>query len=185
MYPPWLFDVQLVHNGRNQHDGESTKDRLVCLEAIVDTLQPDLESLAKNTKINSIEMASVKQTCAEFVSEFSDKLSKVTKDVAVLVEVLKGDVVNLEKKIGLLKRAVGNTSQVEDRPSKVKVPEPRLITELEMLKSWRTFCGIQSIIFELLVYMKQSESLSRACTLRVMLRCGGGAIFKRMLKRNN
>lgn len=65
---------------------ESTKDRLVRLETIVATQQPELESLAKNTEINSIEMASVKQTCAEFVSKFSDKLNKVMKDVAALVD---------------------------------------------------------------------------------------------------
>ena len=38
--------------------GESTKDKLVRLETIVSTLQPNLESLSKNTKINSIKMAS-------------------------------------------------------------------------------------------------------------------------------
>ena len=40
--------------------GESTADKLVRLEAIVGTLQPDLESLPKNTKINSIKIACVK-----------------------------------------------------------------------------------------------------------------------------
>lgn len=40
--------------------GESTKDKLVRLKAIMGTLQHDLESLAKNMEINSIEMVNVK-----------------------------------------------------------------------------------------------------------------------------
>ena len=40
--------------------GESTKDILVRLETIVGNLQPELESLAKNTEVNSIAMAGVK-----------------------------------------------------------------------------------------------------------------------------
>lgn len=69
---------------------ESTKDKLVRLDAVVDTLQSDLESLAKNTKINFIEMENVKQTSMEFVNKFSDKLNMATEDVAILADVLKG-----------------------------------------------------------------------------------------------
>lgn len=105
--------------------GESTKDRLVRLETIVGTQQPEPESLAKNMEINSIEMVGVKQTCAEFVIKFSDKLNKVMEDVAALVEVLKGGIGDLEKEVGLLKRVVGNTPRVEDGPLKVKVPKPK------------------------------------------------------------
>lgn len=69
---------------------ESTKDKLVRLDAVVDTLQSDLESLAKNTKINFIETENVKQTSMEFVNKFSDKLNMATEDVAILADVLKG-----------------------------------------------------------------------------------------------
>lgn len=40
--------------------GESTKDILVRLETTVGNLQHELKSLAKNTEVNSIVMASVK-----------------------------------------------------------------------------------------------------------------------------
>lgn len=53
--------------------GELTKDRLANLKAI------------EGTEINSIEMENVKRTCAEFVSEFSNKFNKVTKYVTGLV----------------------------------------------------------------------------------------------------
>lgn len=69
---------------------ESTKDKLVRLDAVVDTLQSDLESLAKNTKINFIETENVKQTSMEFVNKFSDKLNMAIEDVAILADVLKG-----------------------------------------------------------------------------------------------
>lgn len=69
---------------------KSTKDKLVRLDAVVDTLQSDLESLAKNTKINFIETENVKQTSMEFVNKFSDKLNMATEDVAILADVLKG-----------------------------------------------------------------------------------------------
>ena len=119
--------------------GESTKDKLVHLETIVGTLQPELESLAKNTEINSIEMAGVKQTCAEFVGEFSDKLNKVMEDVAALVEVLKGNIGDLEKEVGLLKWAVSNTPREEEGPSKVKVPEPKAYNETRNAKELENF----------------------------------------------
>ena len=56
---------------------------------------------------------------------FSDKLNKVMENVAALVEVLKGDIEDLEKEVGLPKHAVSNTSRGEEGPSKVKVPEPK------------------------------------------------------------
>lgn len=114
--------------------GELTKDRFVRLEAIVGTLQPNLESLAKNMEINSIEMANVKQTCAVFVSEFSDKLNKVLEDVAALVEVLKSDIGDLKKEVGLLKQAVCNTRHVKGGPLKVKVLEPKAYNETQNAK---------------------------------------------------
>lgn len=116
--------------------GELTKDRSVRLEAIMGTLQPNLESLAKNIEINSIEMANVKQTCAVFVSEFSDKLNKVLEDVAALVEVLKSDMGDLEKEVGLLKQAVGNACHVEGGPLKVKVLEPKAYNQTRNAKEF-------------------------------------------------
>lgn len=100
------------------------------------TLQPNLESLAKNIEINSIEMANVKQTCAVFVSEFSDKLNKVLEDVAALVEVLKSDMGDLEKEVGLLKQAVGNACHVEGGPLKVKVLEPKAYNQTRNAKEF-------------------------------------------------
>lgn len=79
---------------------ESTKDKLVRLDVNVRTLQPNLKSLAKNMEINLTEMASVKQTCIEFMNEFLNKMDKVIGEVVVLVEVLKGDIRDLEKKMG-------------------------------------------------------------------------------------
>lgn len=114
--------------------GELTKDTFVRLEAIVGTLQPNLESLAKNMEINSIEMANVKQACAVFVSEFSDKLNKVLEDVVALVEVLKNDIRDLEKEVGLLKQVVGNARHVEGGPLKVKVLEPKAYNETRSAK---------------------------------------------------
>ena len=64
-------------------------------------------------------------TCAEFVGEFLDKLNKVIEDVTAPVKVLKGDIEDLEKNVGLLKRAVSKTPHGEEGPSKVKVPEPK------------------------------------------------------------
>lgn len=51
-------------------------------------------------EINLTEMASVKKTCIEFMNEFLNKLDKVIGEVVVLVEVLKGDIRDLEKKMG-------------------------------------------------------------------------------------
>lgn len=62
--------MEKVTTAETNITGELTKDILVRLWTVVGTLQPELESLAKNTKINSIEMAGVKQTCAKFVGEF-------------------------------------------------------------------------------------------------------------------
>lgn len=93
----------------------------------------------KNTKINSIEIAGVKQTCAEFVSKFSDKMNMVMEDVAALVEVLKDDIEDLEKEVGFSKRAVGNTPRVEDGPSKVKVPEPKAYSGTRNAKELENF----------------------------------------------
>ncbi len=70
-------------------------------------------------------MAGVRQTCIEFVNDFSDKLNKVAEDVSALVVMLKGDIGNLKKENGLLKHVVNNTSRANDGPSKVKMPEPK------------------------------------------------------------
>lgn len=84
-------------------------------------LQSDLESLAKNTEINFIEIDGVKQTC----EEFSDKLNKVKEDVIVLGGALVSSIGDVEEEVGLLMWAVSNTSRLEDGPSKVKVPKPK------------------------------------------------------------
>lgn len=46
-------------------------------------------------------------------------------DVATLAEVLKDDIGDLDKEVGLLKQAVSNTFRAEDELSKVKVLEPK------------------------------------------------------------
>lgn len=51
-------------------------------------------------EINLTEMASVKQTCIEFMNEFLNKLDKVIGEVVVLVEVLKGDIRDRSFNIG-------------------------------------------------------------------------------------
>lgn len=84
-------------------------------------------------------MESVKLTCAEFVNKFLDKLNKVMKDVAALVEVLKGDIRDLEKEVGLLKWAASNTSRAKDGPSKVKVPKPKAYNGTQNAKELGNF----------------------------------------------
>ena len=105
-------------------------------------------------------MAGVKQTCAEFVSEFSNKLNKVTEDIAALVEILKGHIGDLEKEVGLQKCTVGNTSWAEDGHWKFKVPEPKAHNKTQNAKKLENFLWIWSSIFELLVYLKRIGSLS-------------------------
>lgn len=90
-------------------------------------------------EINLTEMASVKQTCIEFMSEFLNKLDKVIGEVVVLVEVLKGDIRDLKKEDGLLKRVVSNISLAEDEPSKIKVPEPKAYNETWNAKKLENF----------------------------------------------
>lgn len=46
-------------------------------------------------------------------------------DVATLAEVLKGDIRDLDKEVGLLKQAVSNTFRARDELSKVKVLKPK------------------------------------------------------------
>ena len=73
------------------------------------------------------------------MGEFSDKLNKVMEDVAALVEVLKGNIGDLEKEVGLLKWAVSNTPREEKGPSKVKVPEPKAYNETRNAKELENF----------------------------------------------
>lgn len=68
---------------------ESTKEKRVRLEATIGTLQFDLESLAKNTEINSIKIAST--VYRMFVNTFTEKLNKVIRDVTILAEVQKSN----------------------------------------------------------------------------------------------
>lgn len=84
-------------------------------------------------------MAGVKQTYAEFVSEFSDKLNKVMKDVTALVDVLKSDIRDLENEVGLVKKAISNTVRGDEGPSKVKVPEPKAYSGTHNAKELENF----------------------------------------------
>lgn len=86
--------------------------------------------MAKNTKINSIEMTSLKQTFMELVNEFLKKPNKVKEDVIALAEVLKNNFENFKRKFRLLKWAVGNTSVSVDGPSKVKVLKFKAYNEI-------------------------------------------------------
>lgn len=95
--------------------------------------------MAKSTKINSIEMTSLKQTCMKLVNECLKKLNKVKKDVIALAEVLKNNFENFERKVRLLKRAIGNTSLSVDGPSKVKVFESKVYNEIGNTKELENF----------------------------------------------
>lgn len=52
---------------------------------------------------------------------------------------LKGDIKDLEKKVGLLKRAISKTPRGEEGPSKVKVPEPKAYGETQNAKELDNF----------------------------------------------
>lgn len=80
---------------------KSRKGKLVQLKVIINTLQLEF---CLRTKINSIGMQSMKQTCEEFVNELNKKLNNVMRDVTTLVDVLKSNIGDLEKEAGLLKR---------------------------------------------------------------------------------
>lgn len=165
--------------------GESTKDRLVHLEAIMGTLQPNLESLAKNTEINSIEMANVRQICAVFVSKFSNKLNKVLEDVAALVEVLKSDNGDLEKEVGLLKQAVGNARHVERGLLKVKVLEPKTYNKTQNAKELENFLWHIEQYFQVACVLEEERVTITSICLESDAKCDGGVRFKKMLKHND
>lgn len=75
----------------------------------------------------------------ELVNEFLEKLNKVKEDFIALVEVLKNNFENLERKVRLLKRVVGNTSLSINGPSNVKVLESKAYNEIGNTKELENF----------------------------------------------
>lgn len=78
------------------------------------------------------------------MNEFLDKLNKVIEDIAALTELLKDNIGDLQKKVGL---TVSNTSRAENGPLKVKVSEPKAYNGTQSAKEFESFFVGYKVIF--------------------------------------
>lgn len=74
------------------------------------------------------------------MNEFLDKLNKVITDVAALIELLKDNIGDLQKKVRL---AVRNTSRAEDGSLKVKV------LKLKAYNGTRNAKGLENFLWDI------------------------------------
>ena len=105
---------------------ETTRDRLAKLEVVVGNLPPNSDNLAITMEVASVELANLRLAYDGLTKDVAKKIGLVFDDVASLARELRVSIGALENYVGLLKRAVGNTSlQSKAGPAKINVPEQK------------------------------------------------------------
>ena len=98
---------------------ETTRDRLAKLEVVVGNLPPNSDNMAITMEVTSVELANLRLAYDGLAKDVAKKIGSVFDDVASLARELRVSIGAPENYVGLLKRAVSNTSlQSEAGPEK-------------------------------------------------------------------